>query len=98
VDFGETVGLLGVMVGLPWLILHYVTKWKTAATLTVDDEAMLDELYQLARRLDERMDTVERLVSSDHADFKPTRLMPARAADNQPLTAAETLLAKRGRK
>lgn len=97
-DFGETVGLLGVMVGLPWLILHYVTKWKTAATLTVDDEAMLDELYQLARRLDERMDTVERLVSSDHADFKPTRLMHDRAVDNQPLTEVEKLLAKRGRK
>ena len=46
-----------ILIGLPWLILHYVTKWKTAATITTDDEVLLDELYQLARRLDERMDT-----------------------------------------
>ena len=26
--------ILGIFVGLPWVILHYVTKWKTAATLT----------------------------------------------------------------
>ena len=53
--------------------LHYITKWKTSATLTVDDEAMLEELYQLARRLDERMDTVERLVTADHPEFSPAR-------------------------
>lgn len=94
----ELIIIPSIFIGLPWLVLHYVTKWKTAATLTVDDEAMLDELYQLARRLDERMDTVERLVSSDHADFKPARLMHDRELDNQPLTEVEKLLAKRGRK
>ena len=31
-----------LFVGLPWLILHYVTRWKTAATLTNDDERMLE--------------------------------------------------------
>jgi phage shock protein B len=99
VDFpSELIIIPSIFIGLPWLVLHYVTKWKTAATLTVDDEAMLDELYQLARRLDERMDTVERLVSSDHADFKPARLMHDRELDNQPLTEVEKLLAKRGRK
>jgi phage shock protein B len=98
-DFpSELIIIPSIFIGLPWLVLHYVTKWKTAATLTVDDEAMLDELYQLARRLDERMDTVERLVSSDHADFKPARLMHDRELDNQPLTEVEKLLAKRGRK
>ena len=97
-DWDTLIVVPSIFIGLPWLILHYVSKWKTAATLTVDDEAMLDELYQLARRLDERMDTVERLVSNDHADFKPTRLMHDRAVDNQPLTEVEKLLAKRGRK
>ena len=98
-DFpSELIIIPSIFIGLPWLVLHYVTKWKTAATLTVDDEAMLDELYQLARRLDERMDTVERLVSSDPADFKPARLMHDRELDNQPLTEVEKLLAKRGRK
>ena len=67
-----------LFIGLPWLIFHYITKWKTSATLTNDDEALLEELYQLARRLDERMDTVERLVAADNPEFQPRRIMTRR--------------------
>lgn len=59
-----------IFIGLPWIILHYVTKWKTAPTLTNDDETLLDDLYQLARRLEDRVETVERLVAADHPDFR----------------------------
>lgn len=75
-DGGEVVGLIAVVclfIGLPWVILHYVTKWKTAPALTNDDEAMLEELYQLARRLEERMETVERLVSDSDSEFRGTQ-------------------------
>ena len=34
-----------LFIGLPWLIFHYVTKWKQAATLTGADEKLLDELH-----------------------------------------------------
>ena len=84
-----------VVIGLPWLILHYVTKGKTATTITSDDEVLLDELYQLARRLDERMDTVERLVASDHSDFQPRRLLDDRDADNQQLRELEKMIAEK---
>ena len=84
-----------VVIGLPWLILHYITRWKTAATITTDDEVLLDELYQLARRLDERMDTVERLVASDNPDFQPKRLLDNQEADNQQLRELETLIAEK---
>jgi phage shock protein B len=63
-----------IFVGLPWLILHYVTKWKTAPTLTNDDERMLGDMYELARRLEDRLETVERLVASDNPDFNPRRI------------------------
>jgi phage shock protein B len=85
-----------IVLGLPWIIFHYVTKWKTAATITNDDEVLLEELYQLAKRLDERMDTVERLVASDNADFRPARLHADREIDNQPLRELDRLLAEKG--
>ena len=66
------VGIL--FLGLPWLILHHITKWKTAATLTNDDERMLSDMHDLARRLEERLDTVERLVASDNPEWQPRRL------------------------
>lgn len=91
------VAVLAIFIGLPWLIFHYVTKWKTAATLTNDDEALLEELYQLARRLDERMDTVERLVAADHPGFQPARLMPNRETDNVPLDEIEQLRQRKER-
>jgi len=91
----EIIVLPMIFVGLPWLILHYVTKWKTAAGITTDDEALLEELYQLARRLDERMDTVERLVSSDNPDFKTARIMHDKEIDNAPLHELEQLLAEK---
>ncbi len=93
----ELILVPAIFLGLPWIILHYVTRWKTAATLTVDDESMLEELYALARRLDDRMDTVERLVSSDNPDFKPSRLIHDREIDNEPMRELDRLLSKKGR-
>lgn len=92
----EIIIIPAIFVGLPWVIMHYITKWKTAATITNDDESLLEELYQLAKRLDERMDTVERLVASDNEDFKPTRLMHDREVDNSPLRELDRMLAERG--
>jgi phage shock protein B len=85
-----------LLIGLPWLILHYITKWKTAPTLTNDDEALLDELYQLARRLEDRMDTVERLVASDNPNFKPGKLLPPN--DDIPASELEQLRASKVRR
>lgn len=85
-----------ILIGLPWLILHYVTKWKTAATITTDDEVLLEELYNLAKRLDERMDTVERLVATDDPDFHPVkRLQADQETDNQQLRELEQLIAEK---
>jgi len=84
-----------IFLGLPWIIMHYITKWKTAATITTDDEHLLDELYQLARRLDERMDTVERLVASDNPEFKPARIQHDREIDNEPPRELDRLLAEK---
>lgn len=92
----EIIIIPAIVLGLPWIIFHYITKWKTAATITNDDEALLEELYQLAKRLDERMDTVERLVSADNPGFQPARIQADREIDNQPLRELDRLLATKG--
>ncbi len=91
----EVFAVLAFFVFLPWIILHYVTKWKTSASITTDDEALLEELYSLAKRLDDRMDTVERLVASDNPAFKPARLVHDAEADNQQLRELEQLIAEK---
>ncbi len=93
---GEVVVLLlALFIGLPWMILHHVTKWKTASTITTDDEVLLEELYSLAKRLDERMDTVERLVATDDPSFEPKRLLHDQEVDNQQLRELDRMLAEK---
>ena len=70
---GYMVGALAIVsifVGLPWLIFHYVTKWKTAATLTSGDEKLLDELHDAARRLDDRICTIERIMTAENPNWR----------------------------
>ena len=63
---GSEVFIVPVLfIGLPWLILHYITRWKTAATLTPNDERLMEDLHALAVRLEDRLTTVERIVSAE---------------------------------
>ena len=71
-----------LFVGLPWVILHYITKWKQAPRITDEDERLLDEMHMLARRLEERLNTVERIVAADNPDFRQGLNGPS--ADYQP--------------
>jgi len=66
-----------LFIGMPWLIFHYVTKWKQAPKITEEDERLLDEMHVLARRLEERLQTVERIVAADNPDFRPARSLEA---------------------
>ena len=65
------VPIVSLFIALPWLILHYVTKWKQAPKITQEDEGLLDELYSLARRLEDRLVTVERIIAADNPDWQP---------------------------
>ena len=91
----DIFAIVAIFIALPWIVLHYITKWKTSATITTDDEALLEELYNLAKRLDERMDTVERLVASDNPDFRPARLVHNSEEDNAQLRELEQLIAEK---
>lgn len=80
------VGML--FIGLPWLILHYVSKWKQAPTLTNEDEGLLDDMYNTARRLEERLHTIERIVAADNPDYLPhDQRSPQIAAMPDPLAS-----------
>lgn len=73
-DFLLPLMICGMLfIGVPWLIFHYVTKWKQAPKITDEDERLLDELHLLARRLEDRLQTVERIVAADNPDFRPAR-------------------------
>jgi phage shock protein B len=60
---GTLLGILFLVVVAPiWIVAHYSTRWRTARTLSRDHERVLADLYDSARRMEERMDSLERLL------------------------------------
>lgn len=77
-----------LFIGFPWLIFHYITKWKQAKTLTSSDERLLDEMHDVARRLDERMCTIERIMTVENPDWRQ-QCLPGRESANDRLLGEE---------
>ena len=66
------IAIVGMLfIGLPWVIFHYVTQWRKASSLSVEDENLLDELHDTARRLDDRLRSIERIIAADNPDWRP---------------------------
>ena len=93
-EVGMAVVVVGILfIGLPWLIFHYVTKWKSQASLTTEDENLLDELHDLARRLDDRLCTIERIMTAENPAWRSVACDPAaigiedRSVAESPLSA-----------
>ena len=74
-----TIAVIVLFIGLPWLVFHYITKWKTAATLTGSDEKLLDELHDAARRLDDRLCTIERIMTAENPEWRQNCLPEQRS-------------------
>ena len=78
------LAIVSIFIGLPWLIFHYVTKWKTAKTLTDDDEKLLDGLHEAARRLDDRLCTIERIMTVENPNWRQ-QCLPGRGSETDRL-------------
>ena len=65
-----------VIVAPLWLILHYISKNRSAGKLTEDDERMLEDLWRSARTMERRIETLERLIEPD---AQPTRPRPTQS-------------------
>lgn len=60
------LGILFVTVVLPvWIAFHYVTRWRMARTLSRDDERTLVDLWEAARRMEARIENLERAVGTE---------------------------------
>ncbi|MDP9162795.1 MAG: envelope stress response membrane protein PspB [Pseudomonadota bacterium] len=64
------VSIVAIFIGLPWLVFHYITRWKMSAKLTGGDEKLLDELYDAARRMDDRLCSIERIMTAENPNWK----------------------------
>jgi phage shock protein B len=67
----EMIPLLLVTVCFPlWIIFHYLTKMKTSRGLTAEDEKMLSEVWESTKRMEERIQTLERILDIESPTWR----------------------------
>lgn len=47
------------------VIFYFITKWRQTREISSDDERMLEDLWSLSQRLEERIETLERILDDD---------------------------------
>lgn len=67
----EIIPILFITVCLPlWIIFHYVTKWKMSKGLSTEDEKMLSEVWESTSRMEERINTLERILDIESPSWR----------------------------
>ena len=59
------VGILSVFVFAPWMLFHYITKWREQKTLRPDGERIMEDLWHAAKRMERRIEALEALIESE---------------------------------
>lgn len=52
------------------IVLHFITKWKQSRELSGGDERMLEDMWMLSRRFEERLESLEVILDSKRADWR----------------------------
>jgi len=67
----DVVPTLLVTICLPlWIIFHYITKWKTSKGLSTEDEKMLKEIWDSTNRMEDRINTLERILDIEAPSWR----------------------------
>jgi phage shock protein B len=67
----EVVPILLLTVCAPlWIIFHYITKMKTAKGLTAEDEKMLTEVWESTKKMEDRIQTLERILDIESPTWR----------------------------
>ncbi|MCW8926798.1 MAG: envelope stress response membrane protein PspB [Xanthomonadales bacterium] len=60
---GEVIAIVFLTVCAPlWIIFHYTTKIRMSKGLTAEDEKMLTEVWESTKRMEDRIQTLERIL------------------------------------
>ena len=58
--------ILFLTIALPlYIVMHFITRWKQTREISRDDEQMLEDLWVLSQRLEDRLETLERILDDD---------------------------------
>ncbi len=67
----ELAIVLALTVVVPLVVvLHFISKWKQSREISGDDEQMLEDMYVMSQRMDERIVTLEKILDDELPDWR----------------------------
>jgi phage shock protein B len=73
-DLAELLAIAAIVfIAVPaplFIVLHFITKWKQSREISGGDEKMLEDLWHLAQRLEERLESLEIILDSELPDWR----------------------------
>jgi phage shock protein B len=67
----DVIPVLLVTICFPlWIVFHYVTKMKTSRGLSAEDEKMLSEVWESTNKMQERIQTLERILDIESPNWR----------------------------
>ena len=53
-----------------FIVLYFVTRWKQSREISGGDEKMLEDLWQMARRFEERLESLETILDHESPEWR----------------------------
>jgi len=70
----EYIGIaLIVFIAIPaplFIVLYFITRWKEAREISGGDERMLEDLWSLSQKLEERLESLERIMDNEQPEWR----------------------------
>ncbi|MDX1403506.1 MAG: envelope stress response membrane protein PspB [Woeseiaceae bacterium] len=53
-----------------FIVLHFITRWKQTREISGGDEQLLEDMWSLAQRLEERLETLETILDAELPEWR----------------------------
>lgn len=74
---GELIAVaIIVFIAIPaplFIVLHFITKWKQSRELSGGDEKMMEDLWMLSQKLEDRLDALETILDHELPGWRKNR-------------------------
>lgn len=53
-----------------FIVLYFITKWKQSREISGGDEQMLEEMWKMSQRLEQRLESLETILDNELPDWR----------------------------
>ncbi|MDZ7644451.1 MAG: envelope stress response membrane protein PspB [Woeseiaceae bacterium] len=76
-EVGELIAIAFIVfIAIPaplFIILHFITRWKQSRELSGGDEKMMEDLWMLSQKLEDRLEVLETILDNELPGWRKNR-------------------------